>query len=159
MDYFYNFSDKNIQKQIFRDQLELAKTVKLPAVIHNRNSDIDLLKVIRDSKLTNGVIHCFASNYPFAQILIDIGLHISFTGMITFVKSLQETIEKIDLDKIMVETDSPYLSPKPFRGKRNEPKNVYHVAEFIAKLRGLSLSEFSVNVTTTTRSFFNLPIA
>lgn len=157
LDYFYDFSDRKVQKTIFRDQLELAKDLNLPAVIHNRDSDEDLFQSISESKLIKGVIHCFASDYNFALKILDLGLHISFTGMVTFVKSLHDTIEKIDIDKIMVETDSPYLAPKPFRGKRNEPKNAYHVAEFIANTRGLNLIDFSKKVTETTRTFFNLP--
>ena len=157
LDYFYDFSDKKIQKTIFRDQLELAKDINLPAIIHNRDSDIDLYNTIGESRLTNGVIHCFASDYEFAQKILDIGLHISFTGMVTFVKSLHDVVEKIDINKIMIETDSPYLSPKPFRGKRNEPKNVVHVAEFIANLKNIELDRFGEIMNTTTQSFFNLP--
>ena len=157
LDYFYDFSDRKVQKTIFRDQLELAKDLNLPAVIHNRDSDEDLFQSISESKLTKGVIHCFASDYNFALKILDLGLHISFTGMVTFVNSLHDTIEKVDIDKIMVETDSPYLAPKPFRGKRNEPQNVYHVAEFIANTRGLNFIDFSNKVTETTRTFFNLP--
>jgi len=159
LDYFYDFSDQKIQRRIFRDQLEMANELKLPAVIHNRDSDDDLFQTISESGLTHGVIHCFASDIQFAEKLANLGLHISFTGMVTFVKSLHEVVEKIDVNKIMVETDSPYLSPKPFRGKRNEPKNVVQVAEFIAKLKNIEIEEFLIITTATTQSFFNLPIA
>tara|TARA_S200000501_G_C20861714_1_gene760110 strand:- start:785 stop:1549 length:765 start_codon:yes stop_codon:yes gene_type:complete len=157
LDYFYDYADKKVQKIVFRDQLELAKDLGLPAVIHNRESDVDLYQILIDSQNFYGVIHCFASNYSFAKKILDLGLHISFTGMVTFVKSLHEVIERIDLNKIMIETDSPYLAPKPFRGKRNEPKNVVHIAEFIAKLKKIEIEEFSNMMQSNTKSFFNLP--
>ena len=159
LDYFYDFSDQKTQKTIFMNQLELAKELELPAIIHNRESDNDLYKIIQDSKLKEGVIHCFASNLKFAEKLLDLGLHISFTGMITFVKSLTEVIENIDLKKIMIETDSPYLSPKPHRGKRNEPANVLHIANFISEKRNFDPEEFAKLMVETTQKFFNLPIA
>ena len=159
LDYFYDFSDRKVQKTIFRDQLDLAKDLELPAVIHNRDSDEDLLQTIIESKLNHGVIHCFASDYQMAEKLLKIGLHISFTGMVTFVKSLHEVIKKIDVNKLMVETDSPYLSPKPYRGKRNEPKNVVEVAKFIAELKNININEFKNIVNATTQSFFKLPTA
>ena len=159
LDYFYDFSDQKTQKKIFMNQLELANELELPAIIHNRESDNDLYKIIQDSKLKRGVIHCFTSNLNFAEKLLDLGLHISFTGMITFVKSLTEVIENIDLKKIMIETDSPYLSPKPHRGKRNEPANVLHIANFISEKRNFDPEEFAKLMVETTRKFFNLPIA
>ena len=159
LDYFYDFSDQNTQKTIFMDQLELANELELPAIIHNRESDNDLYKIIQDSKLKRGVIHCFTSNLKFAEKLLDLGLHISFTGMITFMKSLTEVIENIDLNKIMIETDSPYLSPKPHRGKRNEPANVLHIANFISEKRNVDPEKFAKLMVETTRMFFDLPIA
>jgi len=159
LDYFYNFSDHKTQQTIFMEQLELANELELPAIIHNRESDDDLYKIIKESKLNKGVIHCFASNLKFAEKLLGLGLHISFTGMITFVKSLTEIIENIDLSKIMIETDSPYLSPKPHRGKRNEPANVTQVANFIAEKRNIDPAEFARLTIETTRNFFNLPKA
>ena len=157
LDFFYDFSDHETQKKIFREQLELANELELPAVIHNRESDDDLYKIIQESNLNKGVIHCFASNLKFAEKLLDLGLYISFTGMITFVKSLTEIIKKIDLCKIMIETDSPSLSPKPYRGKRNEPANVIQVANFIAEKRNIDPAEFAKLTIETTRNFFNLP--
>lgn len=157
LDYFYDFSDKKIQKIVFREQLELAKELNLPAVIHNRESDEDLFNIIQLAKLNNGVIHCFASDIEFANKLIDIGLHISFTGMITFVKSLHDVIEKIDINKIMLETDSPYLSPKPHRGKRNEPAFVGNIVNTIAELKNIEPQSVASKTIETTRDFFNLP--
>ena len=157
LDYFYDFSDKKIQKIVFREQLELAKELNLPAVIHNRESDADLFNIIQLAKLHNGVVHCFASDIEFANKLIDIGLHVSFTGMVTFVKSLHDVIEKIDINKIMIETDSPYLSPKPHRGKRNEPAFVVNIVNTIAELKNIDPQSVALRTIETTRDFFNLP--
>jgi len=157
LDYFYDFSDKKIQKIVFREQLELAKELNLPAVIHNRESDADLFNIIQLAKLHNGVVHCFASDIEFANKLIDIGLHVSFTGMVTFVKSLHDVIEKIDINKIMIETDSPYLSPKPHRGKRNEPAFVGNIVNTIAELKNIDPQSVALRTIETTRDFFNLP--
>ena len=156
LDYFYKISDSKIQRRIFREQLELARELDMPAIIHNRDSDDDLLNDIKSSKITKGVIHCFASNLEFANKLLDIGLHISFTGMITFVKELQDVVKQIPLDKIMVETDSPYLAPIPHRGKRNEPYMVNFIAEEIAKIKGLTLEEVANTTTKTARDFFGI---
>ena len=157
LDYFYDFSDHKTQKIIFREQLDLAHELNLPAIIHNRESDNDLYSIINKSKLRNGVIHCFASDLNFAKKLLKLGLHISFTGMITFVKNLTDIIKNIDINKIMIETDSPYLAPKPFRGKRNEPKNILHIANFIAEKRNIELKILANIITKTTQNFFNLP--
>ena len=156
LDYCYKISDSKIQRKIFREQLELARELDMPAIIHNRESDDDLLNDIKSSKITKGVIHCFASNLEFANKLLDIGLHISFTGMITFVKELQDVVKQIPLDKIMVETDSPYLAPIPHRGKRNEPYMVNFIAEEIAKIKGLTLEEVAKTTTKTARDFFGI---
>ena len=128
----------------------------MPAIIHNRESDDDLLNDIKSSKITKGVIHCFASNLDFAYKILDLGLHISFTGMITFVKELQDVVKEIPLHKIMVETDSPYLAPIPHRGKRNEPYMVNFIAEEIAKIKGLTLEEVAKTTSKTARDFFGI---
>ena len=132
LDYHYDFSDQKIQRRIYHEQLEMAKSLNLPVVVHCRESDEDILEGIQNIANKNGVIHCFASTVDFAQNILESGFHISFTGMITFIKDLEEVVRDIPLNKIMLETDSPYLSPKPFRGKQNEPKNLLHIAEKIA---------------------------
>jgi TatD DNase family protein len=157
LDYFYDFSDIKTQKIVFREQIELAKDLNLPAVIHNRESDNDLYEIIRESKLSNGVIHCFASDVNFANKLLNIGLHLSFTGMVTFIKSLINVIEKIDIIKIMVETDSPYLTPTPYRGKRNEPAFVVNIVNTIAEIKNIDPQFVATKTIETTRNFFNLP--
>lgn len=154
LDYHYNFSDPKIQQKVYREQLELAVALQLPAVVHCRNSDDDILQGINESACENGVIHCFASNVEFAEKILETGFHISFTGMITFVKELEEVVIEIPLERMMVETDSPYLSPKPHRGKKNEPKNVLHVAEKIAELKEIYLEEVAESTTETAMNLF-----
>ena len=147
LDYYYNFSDSQTQKLIFLEQLKLAKKLKLPTVVHCRNADDDLYNTILESKSKCGVIHCFASNLNFAEKIIDLGYLISFTGMITFVKDLEEVIKNINLKHILIETDSPYLAPIPYRGKKNQPSYVVEVAKKIATIKKIDIQEV-INVTT-----------
>jgi len=154
LDYHYNFSDSKIQNRAYREQLEMAKALELPAVVHCRESDDDILNGIQEAGSSSGVIHCFASNVEFANAILDTGFYISFTGMITFVKDLEEVVREVPLDKMMVETDSPYLSPKPHRGKQNQPANVLHVAEKIAELKEIGLEEVAESTTQTALNLF-----
>ena len=156
LDFFYNHSDEKTQIKIFEEQLELAKSLKMPCVIHNRESDKELIHSIKKTKNNNAVIHCFASNYKFANELINLNLHLSFTGLITFVDELKKVVENIPIDKIMVETDSPYLTPIPHRGKRNEPYMVKYVAEEIAKIKNISLEDVANQTTKTANTFFGI---
>ena len=154
LDYHYDFSDRKIQRRVYHEQLEMATSLDFPAVVHCRESDDDILEGIQNSGLNQGVIHCFASNVDFAQNILETGFHISFTGMITFIKELEAVVKEIPLERMMVETDSPYLSPKPFRGKQNQPKNVLHVAEKVAELKEISLEEVAESTTKTAHHLF-----
>ena len=154
LDYHYDFSDRKIQRRVYHEQLEMANSLELPVVVHCRESDEDILEGIQNSGNKEGVIHCFASNLDFAQKILETGFHISFTGMITFVKELEDVVKEIPLERMMVETDSPYLSPKPFRGKQNEPKNVLLVAEKIAELKKYSIEKVAESSTETALNLF-----
>ena len=154
LDYHYDFSDRKIQRRVYHEQLEMATSLDFPAVVHCRESDDDILEGIQNSGLNRGVIHCFASNVDFAQNILETGFHISFTGMITFIKELEGVVKEIPLERMMVETDSPYLSPKPFRGKQNQPKYVLHVAEKVAELKEISLEEVAESTTETAHHLF-----
>ncbi len=156
LDYYYKHSPKKIQQKIFNEQLELAKSLNAPVVIHNRLSDADLLNSLKEQKITNGVIHCFASNLNFAKSIINLGLFISFTGLITFVKDLEEVVEKISINNIMIETDSPYLTPIPNRGKTNEPYMVKYIAEKIASIKKIPIDEVIKKTTSTANNFFGI---
>jgi len=154
LDYHYDFSERKTQRKIYHDQLEMANSLNLPAVVHCRESDDDILAGIQESGHRLGVIHCFASSLDFAEKILETGFHLSFTGLITFVKELEEVVVEVPLEKMMVETDSPYLSPKPHRGKKNEPAYVVHVAEKIAELKEMSLEEVSECATNTALGLF-----
>lgn len=153
---------KNRQKEIFIKQLEFAKKNNLPVIIHCREAHDDLYKILANFRSKNdfsadwGVIHCFSGNLEQAQKYFDLGLKISFTGLITFISSWDELIRRVPLNKIMIETDSPYLSPAPFRGQRNEPLRVKEVAKKIAELRGQELSEIEKELWQNSLNFFKI---
>ena len=147
LDYYYNYSDSNTQKKRFIEQIELANSLKLPVIIHNRDSDDDLYNILKKYH-PKGVIHCFSSTTDYAIKILKLGILLSFTGIITFKNStLGDVIEQINLSNIMVETDSPYLTPEPHRGKRNEPSYVYYVAKKIAEIKNVPIEEV-INRTT-----------
>ena len=153
LDYHYNFSDRKTQQKIYQEQLEMANSLEIPVVVHCRESDDDILSGIQKFNKQSGVIHCFASDLDFANKILETGFYISFTGMITFVSELLEVVKEIPIDKMMVETDSPYLAPKPHRGKQNEPAFIIHVAEKIAEIKEISLEEVA---KFTTENAFRL---
>ena len=148
LDYYYNHSYPEIQKKRFIEQIELAISLKLPVVIHNRESDNDLYEILK-RYTPKGVIHCFSSDINFANKIMDLGLLLSFTGIITFKNStLSDVISSIPISKLMVETDSPYLTPEPHRGKRNEPSYVSIVAKKIAEIKKVPIQDV-INQTTS----------
>jgi TatD DNase family protein len=154
LDYHYNFSDQKEQITVYQEQLELAKSVDLPTVVHCRESDDDILNGILYSENPYGVIHCFASTLPFAKKILKTGFHLSFTGLITFTKTLDTVVKETPLDKMMLETDSPYLTPIPHRGKRNEPTHVKEVAKKVAELKNISVKSVVKETTDTAALFF-----
>jgi len=155
LDYYYNYSDSAIQKKRFIEQIELANSLDLPVVIHNRNSDDDLYDILSKYR-PKGVIHCFSSDMNYANKILKLGILLSFTGIITFKNSnLDDIIKEIQLSKIMIETDSPYLTPVPYRGKRNEPSYVHFVAEKIAEIKNISIEEVANHTTKNALKLFN----
>ena len=142
-----------LQIESFKMHCEIAKISNLPLVIHNRLSEIDILNILTDEKRKNpdlkGVIHCFSSNLDFATKCIDLGFLISFSGIITFknASELRRTVENIPLDKVLIETDAPYLAPVPYRGKTNEPSYVIETAKQLSNIHSISIEEVA-NVTT-----------
>jgi len=155
LDYYYNYSDSKTQKKRFIEQIELANSLKLPVVIHNRNSDDDLYDILKKYR-PNGVIHCFSSNINYAIKILKLDILLSFTGIVTFKNStLDNIIKEIDLSKIMIETDSPYLTPIPYRGKRNEPSYVYFIAKKIAEIKGISIEQVANHTTKNALNLFH----
>ena len=154
LDFHYNFSDKKQQLKVYQEQLELAKSIDIPVVVHCRDSDAEILDGINTTKNNNGVIHCFASTLEFSKDILATGFYLSFTGLITFVKILQNVVKETPLNKMMLETDAPYLAPIPHRGKRNEPLFVKDVAQYVATLKDLPLEEVVNQTTETAHKFF-----
>ena len=155
LDYHYNFSDPSTQMPIFLGQLELAKSVGLPTIVHCREAENDILNGIKITKSNKGVIHCFSGGTGFAKQILRTGYKISFTGLITFTgTSFKDVIKTVDLTDIMIETDSPYLTPIPFRGKRNEPGNVRFIAQQIADWKNISFDLVAKSTTKTAYKVF-----
>jgi len=145
LDYFYDNSPRDLQREVFRNQLAVAKEVDLPVIVHTRDADADTEEILKQAAPIRGVIHCFTSGDRLAQSVLDLGFFISFSGIVTFpnAKSLAEIARRIPADRILLETDCPYLAPVPHRGKRNEPGFVADTARFIATLRGIALDELA----------------
>ncbi|MDR1689059.1 MAG: TatD family hydrolase [Clostridiales bacterium] len=150
LDFYYENSDRDKQRIWFVSQLKLALELKKPVIIHSRNATAEIYETLRnyDGGANGGVIHCFSSGIEMAEKFIALGFHIGIGGVVTFknAKKLVEVAEKIPLDKMLLETDCPYLSPEPNRGKRNESSNIKYIAEKIAQIRGIPVSEV-LNVT------------
>ncbi len=161
LDYYYDFSPKETQQRVFRRHLQLAKKAGLPVIVHNRESDEDLIDIIREEQdgSLRGVLHCFSGTERTLQEALDLGFHVSFTGNITFRKTTMEDIVKnTPMGRMMIETDSPYMAPHPFRGKRNEPSKVRLIAEKISEYKSLSIQEVISMTTKTAKQLFNLPV-
>ena len=156
LDYFKNISDRKAQKKIFREQLELAQEINKPIVFHNRESDDDILDILSDYPDIIGISHCFSSSFEVAKKLIDMGFYISFSGNLTFKNShLPDVAKKLPLNRLLVETDSPFLSPVPYRGKTNEPGRTRFVADYLAQLHNLSINEIASVTTENAKAIFN----
>ncbi|MFA4911745.1 MAG: TatD family hydrolase [Desulfobacteria bacterium] len=158
LDFYRNLSPKGIQIKRFREQINLANELKLPVIIHNRDAHKETLEILKEEGAKNlgGIIHCFSGDYSMAKSCIDMGFYISIPGTITFPKAveLQDIVKKLPLSKIMIETDCPFLTPVPYRGKRNEPSFVRYVAEKIASLKDTSLEEVAEITSQNFRSLF-----
>jgi TatD DNase family protein len=160
LDYHYMNSGKDAQISSLTAQISIARRADLPIVIHVRDADTDLLDILRTEKVSErtGVIHCFTGNYETAGKYIDLGFYISFSGIATFKKSeeIRDAAKKIPGDRLLIETDSPYLTPVPLRGKTNEPAYVKYVAEAIADTRGVSVEKLAELTTENAERLFGL---
>ncbi|WNE41363.1 MAG: putative metal-dependent hydrolase YcfH [Mycoplasmataceae bacterium] len=158
LDYYRNKTPIEKQKFFFEKQLILAKKYNLPVLIHVRDAFEDTYEIIKSVGISKGVIHCFTGDLSVAKKFLDLGFYISFSGIITFPKSekIHEVISYIPIDKILVETDSPYLSPNPFRGAKNHPWNVKYNIEKIALIRGFSFEKMSEIIFFNTLKFLFL---
>jgi TatD DNase family protein len=158
LDYFYNHSPHDVQQRVFAQFIHMARETELPIIVHERDAAVQAAALLRaegDGEL-RGVIHCFTGNYEAACAYLDLGFYLSFTGIITFknADALREVVRKVPLEKMFVETDSPYLTPVPHRGKRNEPAFVRFVAETIAKVKGVELAEVARVTSANVKKLF-----
>lgn len=160
LDYHYEFSDREIQKKWFREQIKLAKELNLPIIVHDREAHKDTYDIIsseQDGTLT-GVLHCFSGSLEMAKEYIKLGFYVSFGGPVTFknAKKVREVVKELPIEKMLIETDSPYMAPHPHRGKRNEPKMVYYVAEMIAQVKGLTYDEVCKITNKNVKDLFKI---
>jgi TatD DNase family protein len=158
LDYHYDYSPRDVQQTVFRAQVRLARHLNLPVVIHTREADADTMTVLRDEgkgELT-GVLHCFSGTADLARAGLDLGFYISFAGMLTFnnAASLRDTARLVPLDRLLTETDSPFLAPVPHRGKRNEPAFVSHVVATLAQLHAIDVQEMDQHTTANFHRLF-----
>lgn len=158
LDYHYDYSPRDVQRTVFRAQVRLARDLKLPVVIHTREADEDTMTVLRDEGQgeVTGVLHCFSGTADLARAGLELGFYISFAGMLTFNNAgpLRETARLVPLDRLMTETDSPFLAPVPHRGKRNEPAFVSHVVAALAQLHAIDVQEMDQHTSANFHRLF-----
>ena len=161
LDYHYDNSPREEQRDAFRTWIRVAREVDLPLVIHTRDAEADTLSILKEEEIgsAGAVIHCFTGTLDFAHACLELGLYISIPGIVTFKNAgeVPDVAREVPLDRLLVETDSPFLAPVPKRGRRNEPAYVVHTAERVAQLRGLDVSELAAATVDNTRRLFRLP--
>lgn len=160
LDYHWDKSPKKIQKEVFRRQIQIARKVKLPIIIHNREATQDCIQILREEKANEvgGIMHCFSGSVETARECVKLNFHISLGGPVTFKNARQpkEVAKEIPIDHLLIETDCPYLAPHPYRGKRNESAYVKLVAEQVAELKGLSYEEVAKKTTDNAKQLFRI---
>lgn len=160
LDYYHCIDKKNIQKAVFRKHITVAKNINKPLIIHSRNAIEDTIIMLREEKaeICGGVLHCFNENKAIARILLNMNFFISFSGMITFnsFSWFKEVIQYIPLDRILLETDSPYLAPVPYRGKENQPAYLYEIAKYVAQIKNITIDHLSCITTSNFRKLFKI---
>jgi TatD DNase family protein len=160
LDYYYNHSPHDVQRRVFTHFIHMARETGLPIVVHERDAAQEAAELLRSEGGGDlrGVIHCFTGDYAAACVYLDLGFYLSFTGIITFKNAgpLREVVRKVALERMLVETDSPYLTPVPHRGKRNEPAYVRFVAETIAEIKGMALEEVAQSTTRNVQDLFKI---
>ena len=161
LDFYYNHSDKEIQKKSFIEHISAASQLNIPIIIHSRNAEKETYEILKSEKKNSNLkvlIHCFTGSKGFAKKLIDINCYISVSGIITFKNSteLADTVSSIPIENLLVETDSPYLAPLPYRGKSNEPSYIVHTVEKLSQIKNVSKQSVMSNTTNNFRKLFNL---
>ena len=148
LDYHYDFAPREVQHTVFRTQIDLARRRRFPIVVHTREAEDDTFRILSDASAgdVGGVFHCFTGDRAMARRVLDAGFHLSFAGIVTFPRAeeMREVARMVPFDRLLIETDSPFLAPVPHRGTRNEPAHVVHVAEAIARARNVSVTDVAV---------------
>ena len=161
LDYHYNHSPPKLQRERFREQITLARELRLPIVVHTREAQDDTIAILKEENAADvgGVFHCFSGDARLAKNALDLGFLLSFSGVITFQNAtmLRDIVKTVPMDRILVETDSPYLTPAPHRGKRNEPAHVRLVAEKIAAIQGMTADQIAELTSQNARRVFKIP--
>jgi TatD DNase family protein len=159
LDYHYDFSPREVQQAVFRAQVRLARDLKRPVVIHTREADDDTLAILRDDGggEVRGVLHCFTGNDALADAGLELGFYVSLAGIVTFPRAadLRATVRRVPLDRLLTETDSPFLAPVPHRGKRNEPAYVGRVVETLAELHGIAPADMAARTSVNFAALFD----
>jgi len=158
LDYHYDFSPRDVQRSRFREQLELARKLNKPVIIHEREALLDTLDIIRNYDDLLGVFHCFSGSWETAKTILNMGWYLSFTGVITFKNARRalEVIAKMPSDRLMLETDCPYMAPEPKRGRRNSSLYLTYIAARIAEIRSISCDEVAIMTTDNGKKFFGI---
>ena len=158
LDYYYEDIPRDIQQKAFRMQMALAKELDMPVIIHERDAHDDGMRIVKEFKGVSGVFHCYSGSAEMARQLVNMGWYIGFTGVLTFknARKAVETATSIPLDRIVLETDCPFMAPEPFRGKRNDPGYLYRMAEKLAELRGLSVEEVHAITTENAKRLYRI---
>ncbi len=161
LDYYWKDNPpRELQQEVFRRQMELARSLSLPVIIHDREAHQDCLSIVREYPEVRGVYHCYSGSLEDAKTLVKLGWMLSFTGVITYknARKSHEVIRWLPMDRIMIETDSPYLTPEPFRGKRNDSGYVYRVAETVAEIKGMTPEEAARITLENGKRFFHIDV-
>lgn len=160
LDYYYDRSPRPVQEEVFRRQCSLATRLKKPLVVHVRDAHLECHRILQEEQIHDGVIHCFTGDTEAARRYLDLGLHISISGIVTYknAQPLQDAVRFVPLERLMVETDSPFLAPVPHRGKKNEPAFVVEVARKVAELKSLPVEQVALATSRNAQSLFRLTI-
>ena len=162
LDYYYSVDNKALQQEVFAQQVQAANVLNKPVIIHTRAAREDTIRILRenDAQKCGGVLHCFTENLEMAKQGLDLGFYISFSGIITFknAEEIRAVARQVPLDRLLVETDSPYLAPVPYRGKQNQPAYVREVCEYVATLKGVSVEEFAQITTQNFERLFKISV-
>ena len=158
LDYYYETVPREIQQKAFRMQMALAKELSMPVIVHERNAHDDGMRIVKEFKGVTGVFHCYSGSAEMARQLVDMGWYIGFTGVLTFknARKAVETAERIPLERIVLETDCPFMAPEPFRGRRNDPGYLYRMAERLAEIRGIFVQEVHEITTRNAKELYRL---